>query len=148
MDRMTLMMLVATVAAGLFAGASAYVSVVEHPAWVECGPAVAARAFGPSARRAGRMQGGLAVVTLLSGFVIWLQGYGIAWLVGALFMGALVPFTLVVLMPTNRRLLDPALDTGSSEARDLLARWGRLHAVRTAVGVVVFVMYAALSARS
>jgi len=77
----------------------------------------------------------------------WYQGGSVAWLVGGLLLGALVPFTLVVLMPTNRRLLDPQLDSGSDEARELLSRWGRLHAVRTVVGIAVFVAFVGLSLR-
>src|SRR5881409_286529 len=140
--------LVATVAAGLFAGASTYVTVAEHPAWLECGQALAVRVFGPSSRRAGIMQGGLAMVGLVAGAAAWLQGSGVGWLLGGLLLGGLVPFTLVVIMPTNRRLLDPGLDSGSGEARELLSRWGRLHAVRTVVGVAVFVAFVGLSMSS
>src|SRR5436309_14553893 len=64
---MSIAMLVATVGAGLFAGAAVYVTVAEHPARVECGPALAVKEFGPSYRRAAVMQGVLAVVGLLSG---------------------------------------------------------------------------------
>ena len=141
---MTFPMLVATVAAGLFAGAAVYVTAVEHPARVECGQ-VLAQEFGPSYRRAAVMQGALAVVGLLASVVVWYQGSGVGWLVGGLLLGALVPFTLVVIMPTNRRLLDPGLDSGSGEARELLSRWGRLHAVRTVVGVAVFVAFVGMS---
>src|SRR5881397_3452015 len=141
-------MLVTTVAAGLFAGAAVYVTAVEHPARVECGQVLAIKEFGPSYRRAAVMQGMLAVVGLLTGVVAWYQGSGMGWLVGGLLLGAMVPFTLVVIMPTNRRLLDPRLDSGSGEARDLLARWGRLHAVRTVVSVAVFVAFAGMSLRS
>ena len=142
---MTIAILVATVAAGLFAGAAVYVTVAEHPARLECGQAVAIKEFGPSYRRAAVMQGGLAVVGLLASVVGWYQGGSVGWLVGGLLLGALVPFTLVVIMPTNRRLLDPQLDTGSDEARELLSRWGRLHAVRTVVGIAVFVAFVGLS---
>ena len=145
---MTVAMLLATVAAGLFAGAAVYVTAVEHPARVECGQLLAIKEFGPSYRRGAVMQGGLAVVGLLSSAVAWYQGSGVGWLVGGLLLGALVPFTLVVIMPTNRRLLDPGLDSGSGEARELLSRWGRLHAVRTVVGVTVFVASVAMSMRS
>ena len=138
---MTFPMLATTVAAGLFAGAAVYVTAVEHPARVECGPVLAIKEFGPSYRRAAVMQGALAVIGLLASVVAWYRGSGVGWLVGGLLLGALVPFTLVVIMPTNRRLLDPGLDSGSSEARELLSRWGRLHAVRTVVGVAVFVAF-------
>jgi len=141
-------MLVATVVAGLFAGAAVYVTVAEHPARLECGQALAIKEFGPSYRRAAVMQGGLAVVGLLASVVTWYQGAGVGWLVGGILLGALVPFTVVVIMPTNRRLLDPGLDSRSSEAGELLSRWGRLHAVRTVVSVVVFVEFVGMSIRS
>ena len=138
---MTFPILITIVAAGLFAGAAVYVTAVEHPARVECGPVLAIKEFGPSYRRAAVMQGALAVIGLLASVIAWYQGAGVGWLVGGLLLGALVPFTLVVIMPTNRRLLDPGLDSGSGEARELLSRWGRLHAVRTVVGVAVFVAF-------
>lgn len=138
---MSIAALVATVGAGLFAGASAYVSAVEHPAWLESGPALAIKGLGPSFRRAGVMQGGLATISLVSAAFAWFQGSGTVWLAGGLLLAALVPFTLVVIMPINRRLLDPRLDSGSREAVELLSRWGRLHAVRTVVGVAVFVSF-------
>jgi anthrone oxygenase-like protein len=145
---MTITMLVATVAAGLFAGASTYVTVAEHPAWLEVGPTLAVRHFGASARRAAIMQGGLAVVGLVSSAVAWFQGSGVGWLLGGLLLAVMVPFTLVIIVPINRRLLDPRLDGSSGEAADLLSRWGRLHAVRTAVGVTVFVMFVGMTLRS
>ncbi len=145
---MTIAMLVASVTAGLFAGAAVYVTLVEHPARLECGQALAIKEFGPSYRRAAVMQGILAVVGLLASLWAWYEGSGAGWLVGGLLLGALVPFTLVVIMPTNRRLLDPGLDSGSGEAGELLSRWGRLHAVRTVLSVVVFVAFVGMSLRS
>jgi hypothetical protein len=142
---MTIAMLLATVAAGLFAGAAVYVTAVEHPARVECGQILAIKEFGPSYRRGAVMQGGLAVIGLLTGLMAWYQGSGVGWLIGSILLGALIPFTLIVIMPTNRLLLDPRLDSSSSEARALLARWGRLHAVRTVIGVAVFVAFAQMS---
>lgn len=145
---MTTFTLIASVAAGLFAGASSYVTFVQHPAWVECGPALAIREFGPSTRRAAVMQGLLAVIGLVAGVVAWTQAAGTEWMIGGLLLGALVPFTLIVIRPMNHRLLDPGLDPGSSEARDLLRRWGHLHAVRTVVGVVVLVLFVVLAMQS
>lgn len=141
-------MLVASIAAGVFAGAALYVMLVEHPARVECGPALAVKEFGPSYRRAAAMQGLLAMVGLFASVVAWYRGRGVGWLVGGLLLGALIPFTLVVIMPTNRRLLDPGLDSGSGEAHKLLTRWGRLHVIRTVVSVAVFVAFVAMSLRS
>lgn len=142
---MTIASMVATVAAGMFSGAAVYVTVAEHPARLECGHALAVREFGPSYRRAAVMQASLALIGCLAGIGAWLQGAGVGWLAWGLLLGAVVPFTLIVIMPTNRRLLDPALDPGSAEARALLLRWGRLHAVRTVAGGAAFVAFVIIS---
>jgi hypothetical protein len=51
----------AAVAAGLFAGAAIYVTAVEHPARLSCGPELALREFAPSYKRGTIMQASLAV---------------------------------------------------------------------------------------
>jgi hypothetical protein len=132
-------LLVATLAAGLFAGAAIYVSTVEHPARVSCGTEIALREFAPSYKRGTIMQASLAIVGCLSGL-------GAAWqlrdgtiAVAALLLGAVVPFTLVVILPTNKRLLDSSLDR--PEASRLLRRWGHLHAVRSVLSTAAFLIF-------
>jgi hypothetical protein len=132
--------LVALFCTGLFAGAAIYITLVEHPARLECGPAPAIAEFGPSYRRAAVMQASLAAVGCLAGVVDWVQGSSAPVLVSALLLGAVIPFTLIVIMPTNKRLLDAGLDRGSPEAAALLARWGRLHAVRSVASGVAFLL--------
>ena len=134
----------ATLSAGLFAGAALYVSLVEHPARVGLGPRAAVDEFRPSYRRGAALQAPLGVLGGAAGIARWATGGCAAWLVGGLALGALVPFTLVVIVPTNTRLLDPRLDAVSSEATTLLRRWGRLHAVRTVVSLGVFAGFVAL----
>ena len=51
-----------------------------------------------------------------------------------------MPFTLIVILPTNKRLLDPALDPQGAEASHLLNRWGRLHAVRSVLSAAAFLI--------
>jgi len=67
-----------------------------------------------------------------------LAGDGPFWAVGGLLLLFSVPFTLIVIRPTNRCLLDPGLDRSSPEADRLLTRWGRLHWARTAVSLASF----------
>jgi uncharacterized membrane protein len=65
---------------------------------------------------------------------------GASWLTAGVLLGAVIPFTLVVIFPTNKRLLDPSLDAGSQAAIELLTRWGRLHAVRSALSLTALVV--------
>jgi uncharacterized membrane protein len=128
----------ATLCAGFFAGAATYITFVEHPARLECGTELAAKEFGPSYRRATVMQASLAAVGLIAALIAWAQGRGVVVLVGGLLLGLVIPFTLIVILPTNQRLLDPSLDRQSGEAAALLVRWGRLHAVRSVLSAVAF----------
>ena len=128
----------ATLSAGLFAGAALYVSVVEHPARLSLGPRAALQEFAPSYQRGAALQVPLSLVGALAAIARWVTGGSAAWLAGGLALGALVPFTLIVILPTNKRLLAETLDPTSAEAPRLLSRWGRLHGVRTVVSLVVF----------
>ncbi|MBA2351238.1 MAG: DUF1772 domain-containing protein [Burkholderiales bacterium] len=129
----------AAFACALFAGAALYVNLVEHPARVSCGVTVALAQWAPSYQRATRMQAPLAVIGLICALIAWFEGAGYWWLIGAILLGAVVPFTFLVIMPTNQRLLAPDLD--SAEARRLLQKWNALHGVRTALSLVALVIF-------
>ena len=122
---------IAVLSCSLFAGAAVYISLVEHPARMECGVEVAATEFPPSYRRATVLQATLAALGLLSSIVASLAGATLWWLVGGVGLGAVIPFTLIVILPTNKQLLSPTLDRRSAETERLLARWAALHAVRS-----------------
>ena len=136
--------LAAILAAGLFAGASVYINFVEHPARVQCGTELAVTAFGPSYHRATVMQVPLAIIGLLAGLGAWINGSGVWWLIGGVLLGSVIPFTLLVIFPTNRQLLDPTLDRRSQHASNLLAKWARLHSVRSVLGCGAFVLFVCL----
>ena len=133
--------LLATLSAGLFAGAAIYINLVEHPARMQCGTALAVTQFGPSYHRAAVMQASLAIVGSVSAVAAWLMESSLSWLIGGLLLAAVVPFTLIVIFPTNKQLLDPALGKDSPLASQLLTRWGRLHAVRSLLSFVAFLLF-------
>ena len=135
-------------AAGLFGGAALYVSLVEHPARMRCGTLLAATEFGPSYKRGAVMQATLAVLGTLAGVVAGLVQGSTAWLTGSLLLFLVVPFTLIVIFPTNHKLLDPGLDKSSPEAHRLLVRWGRLHEVRTVLSLGAFIVFVLASRRA
>jgi hypothetical protein len=140
--------LLATLAAGLFSGASIYINLVEHPARIQCGTALAVAQWGPSYKRATVMQASLAAVGFLSATGAWLQGSGGLWLIGGILLGLVIPFTLIVILPTNRKLLAPDLAKESLDARRLLDRWARLHAVRSVLSSSSFLVFLFLLSRN
>jgi hypothetical protein len=132
---------IAVLSCALFTGASVYINLVEHPARMQCGVELAATEFAPSYRRATVMQATCAAVGLLSSLAAWLAGANLWWVIAGLLLGLVIPFTLIVILPTNKRLLGPALDRGSAETERLLARWGRLHAVRSVLSGLALLLF-------
>ncbi|HEX5065542.1 MAG TPA: DUF1772 domain-containing protein [Myxococcota bacterium] len=131
---------VAVFCSGLFFGVAFSISLVQQPASLELGPAFAARAFAPMYRRAAPIQIALAFLGSLAALWTWWTGEGGAWLVGALLLFAVVPFTLIAILPTNQRLLADAGTHDAAATEALLQRWGLLHAVRTALSGAAFAL--------
>ena len=131
---------VATLTAAIFAGAALYINLVEHPARMTLYTRAAAMEWAPAYARATWMQAPLALISLGAGLLSWWLGGGIAWAIAALLIGAVVPFTFLGIMPTNRRLLEPGRDLASPETRALLDRWVKLHAVRTILSLIATVV--------
>jgi hypothetical protein len=136
---------IAVLSCSLFTGAAVYVTFIEHPARMQCGVELAATEFAPSYRRATVLQAACAAVGLLASFAAWLAGSGFWWLVAGVLLGSVIPFTLIVILPTNKRLLSPELDRRSAEAERLLARWGRLHAVRSVLSGLALLLFLCLA---
>jgi hypothetical protein len=132
---------VAVLAAGLFSGAALYVSLVEHPARMSLGTEIAAREFRPSYKRATVMQASLALVAAIPGVGTWVDRGGGLWLLGSVSIFLVVPFTLIVILPTNNKLLEEGRDLASQETQALLETWGRLHAVRSVLGLLAVVLF-------
>lgn len=130
----------ATLATALFTGAAVYISLVEHPARLLSPTATAVAQWRPSYKRATVMQAPLAVAGSLLAVAAWLAGAGYVWLLAGLLLGAVVPFTLIVMWPVNQGLQDTDLDAASGLARSLLVRWGYLHGVRSGLSLLALVL--------
>ncbi len=72
---------------------------------------------------------------------VFALGLGGLWLAGAVVLVANWPYTLLGIMPTNRRLISTAPDSADTATRSLLERWGRLHAVRSVLGTIATVLF-------
>jgi len=90
---------------------------------MECGVEIATAEFPPSYHRGTIMQMTLAAVCLLSCIAAWLAGATFWWVVAGVLQVSVIPFTLVVILPTNKQLLSPTLDRRSAQTERLLARW-------------------------
>jgi uncharacterized membrane protein len=131
----------ALVTAALFTGAAFYINVAEHPARTLLDDAALLRQWKPSYKRGFAMQSALAIIGFLLGLGAWWQSGDIVLLAGAVLMIANWPFTLMFIMPTNHILMAIAPDSGDARIRPLMAKWNRLHAVRTALATAATIFF-------
>ena len=133
--------LLALVIAAAFTGAAIYINVAEHPARLGLSVGSLLTQWKPSYARGFAMQASLAVLGgMLGALAWWTTGDGL-WLAGAVVLVLNWPYTLLGIMPTNRQLLATAPESADAATRSLLERWGRLHAVRSALGVIATMLF-------
>jgi hypothetical protein len=124
----------ALMVAAMFAGAALYINVAEQPARLALDDKALLAQWKPSYKRGLAMQAPLAVIGCVAGLIAWWQTEEPGFLLGAILMIANWPWTFLGIMPTNNALMaiDPADATAQTTA--LIAKWGSLHGVRSALG--------------
>jgi hypothetical protein len=80
------------------------------------------------------MQAPLALLGGALGVIAFMDSGIWLWLIGSLLLLANWPYTIMVMMTLNNRLM--AIDSAHAdeEVRAAIAEWGRLHSVRTGLG--------------
>lgn len=132
---------VALALAGAFAGAAYYVNEAEQPARMALNDGSLLAQWKRSYARAVTMQAGLAALSGAFGLVVWWDTGDWRWLVAALLILANWPYTLIVIKPINDRLNAVADKDAGAGSRALIEKWGRLHAIRTALGILATGVY-------
>jgi hypothetical protein len=128
---------IAVLSCALFTGAAVYISLVEHPARMQCGVEIAATEFAPSYRRATVLQATSAAVGLISS-----ARWGSILVAGCWsHAGQCHPVHAACDSAHNKLLLSPTLDKRSVDAERLLARWGSLHAVRSVLSGLALLLF-------
>ena len=116
---------------GLFAGVALYISFVEQPARLASSTEVALAEWRFSYKRAALLQIVLATAGVLSAIAAFYAGRGVSVFVAGMLLAIVMAWTLIVIMPVNRQLLDPARTSTTPDTDVLLKKWGRLHLIRT-----------------
>jgi hypothetical protein len=127
--------------AAVFTGAAIYVNVAEQPARLQLDNRSLLAEWKPSYRRGYVMQASLAIVGGLFGLLAYLNTLDWRWLFGATVLLSNWPYTIFMIMPINRRLMETPPEAATAETRRMLERWGALHAGRSALGLVATLIF-------
>ena len=133
--------LFALAVAAIFAGAALYVGSVEQPARLGLDIPAALAEWRPAYKGGTAMQATLAIIGFLLGALAWWQTREPGFGVGALAMIANWPWTLLAIMPINRKLMADDAARTDPQTRALLEKWGHLHVVRTSFGLLATVAF-------
>ncbi len=128
-------------ASALFAGAAVYVSVAEQPARLALDDRALLTQWKPAYRRGAAMQAPLALIGCILGLMAWRQNGAWQWLAGAIVLVSAWPYTLLVIAPTNNELSGTSVSDAGPRTRTLVEKWGRLHAGRSALGVLAMMLF-------
>jgi MFS family permease len=131
----------ALIVTAAFTGAAIYVSVAEQPARLKLDNRALLAQWQPSYRRGAAMQAGIALLAFLLGLVAWWQTSIQAFLVGAILIILPWPWTVFVMLPTNKKLEATRPEEADGETRKLVVKWGEMHLVRLALGVLATLAY-------
>jgi len=87
------------------------------------------------------MQAGLAVISGVLGLAAAWQTADWRWIVGAVLILGNWPYTLLVILPVNKQLEATPAQAANARTRGLVETWGRLHAIRSMLGLAATLAY-------
>jgi hypothetical protein len=131
----------ALVMAAFFTGAAFFINFAEQPGRLQLEPGPLLTQWTKSYKRGFALQAPLALLCGICGIIAFYISREWSWLAGAILILLNMPYTILVMMPINRKLLATPVRAAGDETANLIAKWGSLHMVRTLLGLGATVAY-------
>lgn len=130
---------------GAIFGIALAASIVVQPLLLKVKRETALETFRPFFYRTHWSQISLSVLVSIFAIIITALSGNWGWVIGMAIMHLNGPFTKKMLMPVNQRLLADDIDPQVAKTGEDLEKWGKLHAIRTAINGLVFMLFIVLA---
>lgn len=126
---------------GTIFGVALTASMVVHPILITITKTTAIELFKPFFDKTHIIVLVLSIlVSCIALAASFISGYW-SWFIISLIMHLNGPYTLIFMMPLNRRLMAEDVDPHSEQTSNDLVKWGKLHALRTALNGLIFLVF-------
>lgn len=139
--------LLALITASLFTGGAMYITFVEQQARLPLNPQPLLSQWKKSYCLGFMMLSPLVIISALFAILAFINTYNWFWILGATFIFTNWPYTLLVIMPINKKLkeinLDPSdkIIANESQIHFLIKKWGKLHLFRWILGILATILF-------
>ena len=120
-------------------------SVVVHPILILIKPSSAIEVFKPFFDKTHIIVLVMSITVSLLALVASIISGNWWWFSISMIMHLNGPYTIIMMMPLNRRLMAEDIDPESEHTKNDLRKWGYLHGVRTVMNGVVFLAFIVLT---
>jgi hypothetical protein len=131
----------ALTAAALFTGASFYITWVEQPARLSLEDKPLLAEFKTSYDVAYTILAPLVVIGTVLGVLAAFTNSNGWWMLGAILLGANYAATMYLVDPVDKDLKAATPETAGPQARELIKKWGQVHAIRTGLGAAATLLF-------
>lgn len=122
-------------------------SIVVHPSLLVVSRSSAIEIFRPFFKKTHTTVLTLSVIVSLIALLVSTMTGNWWWFLISLIMHLNGPYTFFLMMPLNRRLMADDVDIASTQTIEDLRFWGKLHAIRTLMNGIVFLIFIVLIAK-
>ena len=126
-------------------GVALTATVIVHPILVMTKKTTAVEVFKPFFDKTHILVLILSIFVTILALIYSLFSGNLWWFGVSLLLHLNGPYTLIFMMPINKRLMDTNVDPLSKQTANDLKKWGRLHLVRTVLNGVIFFAFIVLA---
>lgn len=130
---------------GIQFGVALTATLIVHPILVKVKKTSAVELFKPFFDKTHIMVLILSIFVTILAIVYSIFSGNLWWAGMSLLLHLNGPYTLLFMMPINKRLMDENVDPLSEQTANDLKRWGKLHLVRTFLNGIIFLTFIILA---